>query len=132
MDMIDYLTGLMANHNTKLYLMLVVVIIANCIDFALGVLNAQFNASIAFSTQKAIHGLTRKVGVFCLLVIFLPLALMALPFEIAVTSYFVLCMGYIFFECKSIMAHLGLTDDENKTGELFIDFLKKMMEGGKK
>jgi hypothetical protein len=48
MDMFHYMQKWLENDNTKVIYFLVLILIANMIDFSIGWINAKFNSSVCF------------------------------------------------------------------------------------
>lgn len=128
MNMISWLENWLLMDDTKIIYILSLIGVANIVDFLIGWINARFNKQKEFSSSKAILGITRKMFIFILLVLFIPFVLL-LPREIGITSLYVLYTGYLVSEFSSILAHLGITND-SKDGHIFIDFMKQL-GGGK-
>lgn len=126
MDMIGWIEKFLENENTKLLLILSLILIANIIDFMIGWFIAKFNPEIEFSTSKAILGIGRKITLLMLLIIFIPFS-MLLPDIIGLGALYILYMGYLASELLSITGHLGITTD-SKEGA-FHDFLTIAFKG---
>jgi toxin secretion/phage lysis holin len=124
MDMFHYLQKWLDNDNTKVIYFLVLILIANMIDFSIGWINAKFNTSVAFSSSKAIYGIARKMIMFILCVFFVPISLLV-PYPVGIASLYVLFTGYLLSEINSILSHLKLSEDDKSTDK-FSDFIKKL------
>jgi toxin secretion/phage lysis holin len=124
MDMFHYLQKWLDNDNTKVIYFLVLILIANMIDFSIGWINAKFNSSVAFSSSKAIYGIARKMIMFILCVFFVPISLLV-PYPVGIASLYVLFTGYLLSEINSILSHLKLSEDDKSTDK-FSDFIKKL------
>jgi toxin secretion/phage lysis holin len=124
MDMFHYMQKWLENDNTKVIYFLVLILIANMIDFSIGWINAKFNSSVAFSSSKAIYGIARKMIMFILCVFFVPISLLV-PYPVGIASLYVLFTGYLLSEINSILSHLKLSEDD-KTTDKFSDFIKKL------
>lgn len=129
MDMLEWLNYWLSTDNTKLIYVISLILIANVLDFTIGWINAQFNENVAFSSSKAIYGIARKMFIFILLIFFIPFSLLV-PEPIGIGSLYVLYFGYLFSEVKSILHHLKIGDDD-KTNDMFMDFLNRVIKGGK-
>ena len=108
MDMFHYMQKWLENDNTKVIYFLVLILIANMIDFSIGWINAKFNTSVAFSSSKAIYGIARKMIMFILCVFFVPISLLV-PYPVGIASLYVLFTGYLLSEINSILSHLKLS-----------------------
>jgi toxin secretion/phage lysis holin len=119
--MIQWLGNWLSTDNTKLIYILSLILIANLIDFLIGWINAKFNKSVPFSSSKAIYGIARKIVLFMLLILFIPVALLV-PEPIGISALYVLYIGYLLSELNSILSHLKISDDDKST-DRFIDFV---------
>jgi toxin secretion/phage lysis holin len=122
--MFHYMQKWLENDNTKVIYFLVLILIANMIDFSIGWINAKFNSSVAFSSSKAIYGIARKMIMFILCVFFVPISLLV-PYPVGIASLYVLFTGYLLSEINSILSHLKLSEDDKSTDK-FSDFIKKL------
>lgn len=127
--MINWLQKWLETDNTKIIYLLILILGANIIDFLLGWLNAKFNKDVSFSSSKAIFGIARKMMLFILCVFFIPVSLLVPP-PIGIGALYVLFLGYLLSEINSILSHLNLSEDD-KTSNLFGDFINKIFKGGK-
>jgi toxin secretion/phage lysis holin len=123
-DMFHYMQRWLENDNTKVIYFLVLILIANMIDFLLGWINAKFNTTVAFSSSKAIYGIARKMIMFILCVFFVPVSLLV-PYPVGIAALYVLFTGYLLSEINSILSHLKISDDD-KSVDKFSDFIKKL------
>jgi toxin secretion/phage lysis holin len=123
-DMFHYMQRWLENDNTKVIYFLVLILIANMIDFLLGWINAKFNTTVAFSSSKAIYGIARKMIMFILCVFFVPISLLV-PYPVGIAALYVLFTGYLLSELNSILSHLKLSEDDKSTDK-FSDFIKKL------
>jgi toxin secretion/phage lysis holin len=123
-DMFHYMQRWLENDNTKVIYFLVLILIANMIDFLLGWINAKFNKTVAFSSSKAIYGIARKMIMFILCVFFVPVSLLV-PYPVGIAALYVLFTGYLLSEINSILSHLKISDDD-KSVDKFSDFIKKL------
>lgn len=124
MNMVNWLSAWLENEDTKIIYILLLILVANVIDFVIGWVNAKFNGEVVFSSSKAILGIARKMILFILCVYFIPVALLV-PYDIGVAALYVLFLGYLASEINSILSHLKLTKDD-KVNDLFADFIKKI------
>lgn len=130
MEMFTWMEYILSNDSTKVIYILTLITIASTLDFLLGWLNAKFNVSVKFSSNKAIYGIARKIIMIMLLVFFIPVS-MLIPPPIGIGALWVLYLGYLFSEITSILNHLNLAEDD-KRGDLFADFINKIFNGGNK
>lgn len=130
MEMFTWMEYILSNDSTKVIYVLTLITIASTLDFLLGWLNAKFNVSVKFSSNKAIYGIARKIIMIMLLVFFIPVS-MLIPQPIGIGALWVLYLGYLFSEITSILNHLNLAEDD-KRGDLFADFINKIFNGGNK
>jgi toxin secretion/phage lysis holin len=122
--MFNYMQRWLENDNTKVIYFLVLILIANMIDFLLGWINAKFNNKVSFSSSRAIYGIARKMVMFILCVFFIPVSLLV-PYPVGIGALYVLFTGYLLSEINSILSHLKLSDDD-KSVDHFSDFIKKL------
>jgi toxin secretion/phage lysis holin len=123
-DMFNYMQKWLENDNTKVIYFLVLILIANMIDFVAGWINAKFNPNVSFSSSKAIFGIARKMILFILCVFFVPISLLV-PYPVGIAALYVFLLGYLLSEINSILSHLKLSDDDKSTDK-FSDFIKKV------
>lgn len=130
MSMINWLSYWLENDSTKVIYILILILIANMIDFLLGWINAKFNKEVAFSSSKAIYGIARKMVMFIICVFFIPVSLL-IPAPIGIGALYVLFTGYLLSEINSILSHLKLTSDD-KGVDVFYDFVEKIFNKSNK
>ncbi|MHA6258370.1 phage holin family protein [Sporosarcina sp. CAU 1771] len=130
MDMIAWLQSLTATDDSYLLALLAVILVASTIDFAFGFINARFNSTVQFESNKALYGIIKKMMYFIVLVLFMFVAFLFVPEKIALASIYALYGGYLLGELNSISAHLKISSD-GKTGELFATFIARVFKGGK-
>lgn len=124
MGMIDWLKHWLETDDTKLMYILGMILIANMLDFMMGWVNAKFNKNVSFSSSKAIFGIARKIGMFILLIYFIPVALLV-PEPIGISTLYILYLGYLASELQSVFNHLKLAEDDKQVN-MFIDFISKL------
>lgn len=129
MAMLEWLNHWLSTDNTKLIYVVSLILIANVLDFTIGWVNAKFNSEVAFSSSKAIYGIARKMFVFILLIFFIPFSLLV-PEPIGISALYVLYFGYLASEVTSILNHLKIGDDD-KTNDMFLSFVNRVLKGGK-
>jgi toxin secretion/phage lysis holin len=124
LDMFHYMQRWLENDNTKVIYVLVLILISNMIDFVAGWINAKFNPNVPFSSSKAIFGIARKMIMFILCVLFVPISLLV-PYPVGIVSLYVFLLGYLVSELNSIFSHLKLSEDD-KSVDQFSDFIRKL------
>lgn len=128
---VDSLYSIKDNIDLYLLVILTMILVANIIDFAFGWVNAKLNKDVKFISSKALYGIVKKMMYFIVLVFFGVSALIVIPNEVSLPAIITLYLGYLASEINSILSHLKFTED-GKKGELFIDFIEKMMNKGGK
>ena len=131
MKFVELFENLKDNIDLYLIVLLSIVLISNIIDFSFGWLNARFNKNVPFKSGVALYGIIKKMMYFIVLIFFGIASLAIIPHEIALPSISALYIGYIISEVNSILSHLELTED-GKKGELFREFINKLMKGENK
>lgn len=128
---VDSLYRIKDNIDLYLLVILTMILVANIIDFAFGWINAKLNKDVQFISSKALYGIVKKMMYFIVLVFFGVSALIVIPTEISLPAIITLYLGYLASEINSILSHLKVTED-GKKGEVFMDFIEKMIgKGGK-
>ena len=126
MDMITFLNGLTQTDDQYILALLATILIASTIDFLFGWVNARFNGNVVFQSGVALYGIIKKMMYFVTLVLFMIIAFLIIPENVATAAIYTLFIGYLLSEANSILSHLGLTDD-GKKGEVFKDFLERII-----
>ncbi|MBL1224781.1 phage holin family protein [Enterococcus sp. BWR-S5] len=122
MEMFDYLERFIIDADHKAIYVLALICVAMVIDFLSGTLAAKINPKIEFESKLGINGILRKVASIVLLLFFIPLAPL-IPAGVGVGLVYVLYVGYLLMELKSIL------ENYKKMGvatELFEDFINKI------
>ncbi|GGD03789.1 phage holin family protein [Enterococcus wangshanyuanii] len=122
MVVFKYLDQFVADADHKAIYVLALICGAMIIDFLSGTLAAKINTEIEFTSKVGINGILRKVASIILLLFFIPLAPL-IPGGAGVGLIYVLYLGYLMMELKSIL------ENYKKMGigtELFEDFLKNI------
>ncbi|WP_321389040.1 phage holin family protein [uncultured Enterococcus sp.] len=122
MEMFDYLERFIIDADHKAIYVLALICGAMVIDFLSGSLAAKINPEIEFSSKLGINGILRKVASIVLLLFFIPLAPL-IPAGVGVGLVYVLYVGYLLMELKSIL------ENYKKMGvatELFENFIKNI------
>lgn len=130
MTYVDMIQDIKNDIDLYLVVILSIILVANIIDFLLGWVNAKFNKKVVFKSNVALYGIIKKMLYFIVLILFGVIGLAILPDEISIPSIITLFLGYLFSELNSILSHMDLTSD-GKRGEIFKDFLDRIMKGGK-
>ncbi len=120
--MFDYLERFIIDADHKAIYVLALICGAMVIDFLSGSLAAKINPEIEFSSKLGINGILRKVASIVLLLFFIPLAPL-IPAGVGVGLVYVLYVGYLLMELKSIL------ENYKKMGvatELFENFIKNI------
>lgn len=129
-SMLTWLDQWLQNDDTKIIYFLCAILIANMIDFLIGFINAKFNKKVDFASSKAIYGIARKMVLFMVVVFFVPVTILIVPKEVALPALYILLGGYLLSEINSILSHLKLANDD-KSVDTFIDFVNRILKGGK-
>lgn len=126
---VDSLYSIKDNIDLYLLVILTMILVANIIDFGFGWVNAKMNKDVKFISSKALYGIVKKMMYFIVLVFFGVSALIVIPNEISLPAIITLYLGYLASEINSILSHLKVTED-GKKGEVFMDFIEKMIGKG--
>lgn len=130
MDMVTFLNDLTQSDDQYITALLVTILVASTIDFLFGWLNARLNSKVEFVSGVALYGIIKKMMYFLTLVLFMVIAFLIIPTNVATAAVYTLFIGYLLSEANSILSHLGLTDD-GKNGELFRGFLERLVKNNK-
>lgn len=120
--MIEFLRHLIETEDTKIIFVLGMIAIAMIIDFLTGTVAAKINNRIEFQSQKGINGILRKICSMIVMIFFIPVSVL-IPGQIGTGLIYVLYLGYLLMETKSILENL------NKMGlniELFNKFIEEV------
>ncbi|MHC9000840.1 phage holin family protein [Enterococcus bulliens] len=125
--MIDYIHEL---RQAKVLYILAMIGLAMTLDFISGVLAARYTRT--FTSKQGINGLIRKMASLCLLLFFLPLALV-IPMKVGIGMLYMFYSGYLWFELHSILENyqkLGIDTQLfqqfiTQLKQLFIDYIKR-------
>lgn len=124
--MMTYLERYVVDADTKAIYVLMLICIAMIIDFLSGTFAAKINPEIEFKSKVGINGILRKIASMALLMFFILLAPL-IPGGAGVALVYVLYVGYLMMELKSILENykkLGVGTD------LFEDFIKNIKNKG--
>ena len=100
--MIEFLRELIGTQDTKILFVLGLIAAAMIIDFLTGTVAAKINKDIIFESQKGINGILRKICSMIVMIFFIPVSIL-LPEGIGVGLVYVLYLGYLVMEIKSIL-----------------------------
>ncbi len=103
--MIDFLRELIGTQDTKILFVLGLIAAAMIIDFLTGTVAAKINKDIIFESQKGINGILRKICSMIVMIFFIPVSIL-LPEGIGIGLVYVLYLGYLVMEIKSILENL--------------------------
>lgn len=103
--MIDFLRELIGTQDTKILFVLGLIAAAMIIDFLTGTVAAKINKNIIFESQKGINGILRKICSMIVMIFFIPVSIL-LPEGIGIGLIYVLYVGYLVMELKSILENL--------------------------
>lgn len=103
--MIEFLRELIGTQDTKILFVLGLIALAMIIDFLTGTVAAKINKEIIFESQKGINGILRKICSMIVMIFFIPVSIL-LPEGIGVGLVYVLYLGYLVMELKSILENL--------------------------
>lgn len=120
--MFEYLRHLIATEDNKVIFILTLIAIAMIIDFISGTIAAKINPDIKFESKKGINGILRKLISIIVMIFFIPLSVI-MPNGVGATLVYVLYLGYLLMELKSILENL------QKIGiniTLFNNFIKEI------
>ncbi|WP_297079605.1 phage holin family protein [uncultured Enterococcus sp.] len=125
--MIEYIHEL---RQAKVLYILAMIGLAMTLDFISGVLAARYTRT--FTSKQGINGLIRKMASLCLLLFFLPLALV-IPMKVGIGMLYMFYSGYLWFELHSILENyqkLGIDTQLfqqfiTQLKQLFIDYIKR-------
>lgn len=120
--MIDFFKHYIVTNDNKITFILSLIAIAMIIDFLTGTISAKINSNIIFESQKGINGILRKISSMLVMVFFIPVSVL-LPDEIGLTLVYVLYLGYLVMEIKSILENLKKMGIDTS---LFKDFVDKI------
>lgn len=118
--MIEFLNGLIITQNTKIFFILGLIAIAMIIDFLTGTVAAKINNNIIFESQKGINGILRKICSMIVMIFFIPVSIL-IPEGIGIGLIYVLYLGYLLMEIKSILENLKKMGLDVSLFKTFVD-----------
>lgn len=122
--MIEFLRELIGTQDTKILFVLGLIALAMIIDFLTGTVAAKINKDIIFESQKGINGILRKICSIIVMVYFIPVSIL-LPEGIGVSLVYVLYVGYLVMELKSILENLKKMGLDVSLFKKFVDEVEK-------
>ncbi|WP_438720469.1 phage holin family protein [Enterococcus sp. AZ103] len=127
--MFSYLAHLVDDQDFKAVYVLMLICIAMIIDFLSGTIAAKINPDIEFKSKVGINGILRKVASVVLLIYFIPLAPLV-PGGAGVGLIYVLYIGYLCMEIKSIFENYQKMGNDTSLFERFMDNFKSNKKDG--
>lgn len=103
--MIEFLMELIETQNTKILFVLALIAGAMIIDFLTGTVAAKISKNIIFESQKGINGILRKICSMIVMIFFIPVSVL-IPEGVGIPLVYVLYLGYLVMEIKSILENL--------------------------
>lgn len=122
--MIEFLRELIGTQDTKILFVLGLIAAAMIIDFLTGTVAAKINKDIIFESQKGINGILRKICSMIVMIFFIPVSIL-LPEGIGVGLVYVLYLGYLVMEIKSILENLKKMGIDTSLFNNFISEVEK-------
>lgn len=120
--MIDFLRELTGTQDAKIFFILGLIAIAMIIDFLTGTVSAKINQNII--SQKGINGILRKICSMIVMIFFIPVSIL-IPGGIGIGLVYVLYLGYLFMELKSILENLKKMGVDVSLFKNFVDEVEK-------
>lgn len=122
--MFEFLERYVIDADTKAIYVLTLICFAMIIDFFSGTIAAKINPDIEFKSKVGINGILRKVASIVLLMFFIPLAPL-IPGGAGVGLVYVLYLGYLMMEFKSILENYKKMGNDTSLFESFLEYFKK-------
>ena len=122
--MIEFLRELMITQDTKILFVLGLIAVAMIIDFLTGTVSAKINKDIIFESQKGINGILRKICSMLVMIFFIPVSIL-IPEGIGIGLIYVLYLGYLIMEIKSILENLKKMGLDISIFKDFVDEVEK-------
>jgi len=120
--MIEFLRELTGTQDAKIFFILGLIAIAMIIDFLTGTVSAKINQNII--SQKGINGILRKICSMIVMIFFIPVSIL-IPEGIGIGLVYVLYLGYLFMELKSILENLKKMGIDVSLFKNFVDEVEK-------
>lgn len=122
--MIEFLRGLMGTQDNKILFVLGLIAVAMIIDFLTGTVAAKINKDIIFESQKGINGILRKICSMIVMIFFIPISIL-IPEGVGIGLVYVLYLGYLIMEVKSILENLKKMGLDTSLFSKFVDEVEK-------
>ncbi len=122
--MIEFLKELIETQDAKIFFVLGLIAVAMIIDFLTGTVSAKINKDIIFESQKGINGILRKICSMIVMIFFIPVSIL-LPEGIGVGLVYVLYLGYLVMEIKSILENLKKMGIDTSLFNNFVNEVEK-------
>ncbi|KIS10046.1 phage holin family protein [Streptococcus equi] len=122
--MFIFLRQLIQTQDGKILFTLGAIAVAMMIDFLTGTVAAKINPNIDFRSKEGINGILRKICSIALMIFFIPLSIL-LPNDTGVAFLYVMYVGYLLFELKSILENLNKMRIDVALFKQFIDMFSK-------
>ncbi|WP_288868776.1 phage holin family protein [uncultured Parvimonas sp.] len=122
--MIEFLRELIETQDAKIFFVLGLIAVAMIIDFLTGTVSAKINKDIIFESQKGINGILRKICSMIVMIFFIPVSIL-LPEGIGVGLVYVLYLGYLVMEIKSILENLKKMGIDTSLFNNFVNEVEK-------
>ncbi|MBS4750962.1 phage holin family protein [Carnobacteriaceae bacterium zg-ZUI78] len=129
--MFEFLRDLIKTQDGAILFILGAIAIAMILDFLTGTVAAKINPKIDFISKKGIDGILRKICSLSLMLFFIPLSVL-LPNETGTAALYVLYIGYLAFELKSILENLAKMGIDVTLFKMFVDNMNKDKETSSK
>lgn len=120
--MIEFLRELTGTQDAKIFFILGLIAIAMIIDFLTGTVSAKINQNII--SQKGINGILRKICSMIVMIYFIPVSIL-IPEGIGIGLVYVLYLGYLFMELKSILENLKKMGVDVSLFKNFVDEVER-------
>lgn len=122
--MIEFLKNLMGTQDNKILFVLALIAVAMIIDFLMGTVAAKINQDIIFESQKGINGILRKICSMIVMIFFIPVSIL-IPEGVGIGLIYVLYIGYLVMELKSILENLKKMGLDISLFKTFLDNVEK-------
>lgn len=120
--MIEFLRELTGTQDAKIFFILGLIAVAMIIDFLTGTVSAKINQNIV--SQKGINGILRKICSMIVMIFFIPVSIL-IPEGIGIGLVYVLYLGYLMMEIKSILENLKKMGLDVTLFKTFVDEVEK-------
>ena len=123
----DYLHHMAESPEGKVIYILSVICLLMIVDFLTGTVAAWRNPDIKFRSQEGINGILRKLVSMIVLVACIPVSALV-PVDMGVAALFVLYVGYMLMEFKSILENLSKLGVVTSPLENFVHRIEEELE----